>query len=222
MPIIAQASLNNLGCNYIDLFVLAWLILGVFRGRKHGMSQELLPLTQWVAIVILCGMFYQPLAVVLKKNTALDYLLANIFGYLIIAAGIRLVFAWLKKALGEKLVGSDLFGRYEFYLGMVAGAARFACMIVCVIAILNSRIVSQAEMEQTEKMQRQNFEGIRFPTYGSFQHAVLFESFSGRLVKSTLNNYLIASVTPESRGKRDSLAKKQEDQINDILGPSHK
>jgi hypothetical protein len=120
-------------------------------------------------------------------------------------------------------VGSDMFGRAEYYLGMLAGAIRFSCMIVCLIALMNAHIVSDAEMAQQEKAQRQNFEGIRFPTYGTIQHTVLFESLAGRSVKANMSHFLISSVTtqaPKPRG--DSIAKKKEEELNDILGGSKK
>jgi uncharacterized membrane protein required for colicin V production len=44
--------------NYFDVIVVVWLIIGLLRGRKRGMSQELLPTLQWLGIVIVCGLFY--------------------------------------------------------------------------------------------------------------------------------------------------------------------
>jgi hypothetical protein len=112
-----------------------------------------------------------------------------------------------------------MFGRAEYYFGMAAGAIRFACMLVCLIALMNARIVSAEEMARTEKLQAKNFEGIRFPTYGHIQHAVLFESLSGRTVKANLSPLLIASVNSgAAKPKGETIAKKKEQELNDILG----
>jgi len=44
------------------------LIIGFFRGRKRGMSKELLPLLKWVSLVLVCGFWYQ-MAAELLVNT---------------------------------------------------------------------------------------------------------------------------------------------------------
>jgi hypothetical protein len=77
-------------------------------------------------------------------------------------------------------------------------------------------------MAQTEKIQKQNFEGIRFPTYGSIQHAVLFDSYSGRLVKNNLSQILIASTGPDLRAPKETIARKSEESINEIIGSPKK
>jgi len=222
MFILGQAfSSSKYAVNYFDVFVVLWLILGVFMGRKHGMSQEVLPMVQWIAIVILAGMFYGPIAQFLHQNANLELVLASIIGYVLVGLVVHFIFLWIKQGIGEKLVGSDMFGRAEYYLGMAGGAVRFACMLVCLIALMNVRIITDVEMARSEKVQRQNFEGIRFPTYGSVQHAVLFESLTGRTVKANMSHLLIASITGSGsgpKGKGESIAKKKEQELNEILG----
>jgi uncharacterized membrane protein required for colicin V production len=224
MFMLGQAFLGKVGFNYFDIFVVLWLILGIFLGRKHGMSQELLPTLQWIIIMILAGLFYNPVAQFLHQNANLELVLASICGYVIVGLVVHFIFLWIKNAIGEKLVGSDMFGRGEYYMGMTSGALRFACMIVCLMAIMNVRIISAEEMARTEKLQEKNFEGIRFPTYGSIQHAVLMDSITGHAVKSNLSPLLIASVNgstpakPGNSGNGPTIAKKKEQELNDILG----
>ena len=38
--------------NWFDLLLLAMICAGVLRGRKRGMSEELLDFLQWLAIII--------------------------------------------------------------------------------------------------------------------------------------------------------------------------
>ena len=45
--------------------------------------------------------------------------------YITVAIVVKLAFAGMKKATGGKLLGSNVFGRAEYYLGMMAGAVRF-------------------------------------------------------------------------------------------------
>jgi len=208
--------------DYFDFIVVVWLVMGIFRGRKRGMTQELLPTLQWLCIVILCGLFYAPFSDVIFHNTsgAFSRLWSNISAYVLIAFAIHLVFLWLKQVLGEKLTGSDHFGRAEYYLGMMAGLLRFACMLVVLCALMNSRVYTAAELAEDEKIQKKNFEDIRFPTYLSVQHTILVESCTGRVIEDNLHQVLIAPVKPEQ--PTETIAKKREDTINAILGPQKK
>ena len=212
-------AFNRSAFDYFDVIAVVWLIIGMLRGRKRGMSQEVLPTLQWLAIVVLAGLFYRPLSAVIHQNAgnAFDLLWSNILAYVLIAIAVHLIFIAVKHWFGEKLVGSDFFGRSEYYLGMLSGLTRFACMLVVLCALMNSRVVSKAEMERTEKIQKQNFEEIRFPTYGSIQQAVLFQSFSGNLIENHLHNVLIASTTPVDRPKGETIASKREATINAII-----
>jgi uncharacterized membrane protein required for colicin V production len=182
--------------NWFDLAVVAWLIYGIFRGRKHGMSQELLPLTQWVAVVILTSMFYLPAAVMLMGYTKLTILPCALFAYAFIGVFVYALLGKLKKKLDDKFQEGDYFGKGEYYLGMTSGMIRSFCILIAALSVLNSSIVSKAEREATLKMQEKNFEGVRFPTFGEFQNTVLFESATGNIVRSYLGQFLIRSVNP--------------------------
>jgi len=218
LAILAGWSRPNL--NYVDLIVAVWLIIGLLRGRKRGMTQELLPTLQWVAIVVVAGLFYKPFAVVIKQYAQFEQLWSNILAYLLIAFGVHLVYLWVKHVIHEKLIGSDIFGRAEYYLGMVAGVIQFACMVIVACALMNSRVYTRAELAKTEKIQSDAFSDIRFPTYGTIQQAVLFQSFSGTLVETNLHSLLIASSTPRPKG--ETLAHRREQMIDDIIGGGRK
>ena len=57
--IFDSVSLEKLPVNWFDAAVLLILAFGLFRGRKNGMSKETMRVSQWVALVIVCGLFYQ-------------------------------------------------------------------------------------------------------------------------------------------------------------------
>jgi hypothetical protein len=145
---------------------------------------------------------------------------ANITAYVLIGFAINLVFIWIKEGIGEKLTGSDYFGRNEYYLGMLAGLVHFACIIIALVSLMHSRVYTPAELADIEKFQKKNFEDIRFPTYPSVQFAVLSESFTGRSIVNYLHPVLIESTY--ARKPVESFAKKQNDAINDILGQPKK
>ncbi len=222
MFILAQAFVPKLGVNYVDLFVVAWLIVGIFVGRKRGMAQELLPCLQWICIMVLAGLFYSYIAGFLHQNANLGLLLANLVSYILIGLAVNFAYLSIKKAIGEKLTGSDVFGRGEYYLGMLAGMIQFACIAVCVLAVMNSRVYSKEEIDTAEKIRAKWAEGIHFPTYPKFQRDVLFESLTGRTVKDNMSNFLIASTTGGggSSKPKDTPAKRQERELNEVLGNS--
>src|SRR5438093_13392481 len=97
---------TDLTYNWFDLVVVAFLVVGVFRGRKRGMSEELLAIFQWLSIVLASSYFYRPLGLFLVSITGMSRLGCYIAAYFLIAVGIKLFFSFVKRAVGEKLVGS--------------------------------------------------------------------------------------------------------------------
>src|ERR1700677_2740900 len=108
-------GLGRLNVDYVDFIVVVWLIIGLLYGRKRGMTQELLPAIQWVAIVVVAGLFYRSLSVLIRDYARFEPLWSNISAYVLIAFGIHLVYLWMKHMFHQKLIGSDMFGRAEYY-----------------------------------------------------------------------------------------------------------
>jgi uncharacterized membrane protein required for colicin V production len=211
-------ALGRLSINYVDFFVVVWLIIGLMYGRKRGMTQELLPTLQWVAIVVVAGLFYRSLSLLIHQYARFEPLWSNIFAYVLIAFGVHLVYLWVKHVIHQKLIGTDMFGRGEYYFGMIAGMVHFGCMLILVCALMNARIITKAERAKTEKVQSEAFSDIRFPTYGSIQQAVLFESYTGGLIETNLNSIMIATVAAKAGPVRgETLKQQQERMVNEIL-----
>ena len=221
-----QDFLKNAPFSYIDAIVLVWLVIGIFRGRKMGMTQEIIPTARWLCIVIVGGMFYKPLSLVLFENTAgaFNLLWARITAYLLIAFASAIVFVLIKKALGDRLTGSDLFGRWEYYLGMLAGLIRFACMLLAILAVMHARIVTQKELDDINAQMKKNLDDIHPPryVYGSIEQAIFVQSFSGKVVTDNLSDILIETVTPTETSKPESQKKKLQDAIDNPLGGQRK
>jgi uncharacterized membrane protein required for colicin V production len=211
--------------NYFDIALVVWLIVGLFLGRKHGMSEELLPVVQWLLIIVVSSQCYSMLAQVITQNIpGYTQLWANITAYCSIAIVLKLIFSKIKTVMGEKLVGSDMFGRSEYYLGILAGIVRFACMFLCFCAVLNARIVTASERAATAKEMEKWAEGMKLPTYGSVQNGLLNESMSGRFIKNNLYDFLIRSVTKDDSkaDKKDTPAKKSERDLDAVMGTQKK
>jgi hypothetical protein len=177
------------------------LIMGLFLGRKHGMSKEVLPLLKWVSLVLVCGIWY-PMAAQLLVNTAeLGRVSSNIFGYLLLALAIFLVFAILKWLLASRRTENNLFGGGEYYLGMLSGMIRFACMLLAVLALLNAPYYTAAEIKKHDAYVKRWFggglySGNYFPSLHTVQEEVFSKSFTGPYIKDYLGPLLIEIAPP--------------------------
>jgi len=198
---IPNLALDNLPVNWFDGVVLGMLIIGFFRGRKRGMSKELLPLLKWVSLVLVCGIWY-PLAAQLLVNTVqLSQVPSCIIGYLLLAFVVVLVFMFLKWLLASRLGDKGLFGGGEYYLGMLSGMIRFACMLLAVLALLNAPVYTAQDIKKHEAYVKQWFggglySGNYFPSLYTIQGQIFTKSFAGPYIKDYLGPLLIETAPP--------------------------
>jgi len=194
-------NLDRLPFNWFDLVLVAVLIMGIFRGRKRGMSEELMPVLQWVGIVIACSIAYQPLGAWLADVSLMSQLMSYLAAYLVTAAGVALAFVLFKRALHGKLIGSDVFGKAEYYLGMPAGMLRFGCVLLAGLALLNAPLYTQQEITAYKEYQMKNFDSEFFPGLQTLQAGVFEKSLTGPLIKKYLD-FLLIKPTVSTRGKQ--------------------
>ncbi len=186
--------------NVFDLVVLLVLIAGILCGRKRGMSAELLSLLQWIAILIGCGLLYRPLGSMFASSSRLLSLLTcYLLAYAVAAMAIVTLFGLVKKGLGGKLLGSDIFGGSEYYLGMGAGLLRFGCILLVVLAIINARGYDAAEVRAMELYQQKEYGSTYFPTLHTVQSTVFEKSMSGPWIRDNLGFLLIKPTKPENK-----------------------
>jgi uncharacterized membrane protein required for colicin V production len=202
--IMKSLASNNLAVSWFDAVVVLVLGFGIFRGRKNGMSKEILPLFQWLAVVLVSGLFYPLVAPLLAKLATLDALTSNILGYVVLALGVFFVFSVIKRLLSSRLFGSNLFGGAEYYLGMLAGLVRFACILIFALAFLNARYYTPAQIENSKNFQEQWFGAHFFPNLYNAQDDVFKKSFTGPYVGKYLGVLLIK---PTSSGASQPVQK---------------
>ncbi len=193
-------SLDQLPINLFDLVLFCVLVGGILRGRKHGMSEEFLNLLMWLTIVFGCAVIYEPAAALIGQFTNLFsrltcYLVAYVVGALLVVA----LFAGIKRLLGGKLLGSDIFGQAEYYLGMGSGLVRFSCILLALLALLNARYFSPQEVRAMEKFQDDMYGSNFFPTLHTVQATVFDKSFTGPWIKQNLGFLLIKPTEPEDK-----------------------
>ncbi len=192
-------TFSDLPINLFDLALLAFLAFGVLQGRKHGMSEELMSLLKWLAIIFACALLYEPVGTWFAQSSPFSLLSSFMFVYAGCALLILALFGLFKHQLGGKLIGSDIFGRSEYYLGMGSGLVRFACILVTLLALLNARYFSRAEVVAMQRFQDDVYGSNYFPTWHTAQEIVFEKSLTGGWIKEHLAFFLIKPTAPEDK-----------------------
>lgn len=212
-------GLFQIQVNWVDCAVLLLVLVGVLRGRKRGMSQELLDVIKWFLVVLAAGFIYEPGGRMLAQTASLSRLYSYLGVYALVLVSIVATFTLIRGRVGEKLASNDTFGRAEYYLGMMAGAFRYGCVILIFMAFLNARYFTPQEAQAQRQFQMQNYGSEYFPTLASIQAQVFERSLTGRLVKDHLKVVLIQPTAPAERGggARPNPSRRQRD-LNAVLG----
>ena len=192
-------SLSQLPLNLFDVVLLAVLTVGVLSGRRHGMSEELVNLLKWLAVLFGCALLYQPVGTWLAGSSPFSLLYSFIFVYAGFALLILALFGLFKHQFGGKLVGSDIFGRSEYYLGMGSGLVRCGCILLVGLAILNARNFSREEVLAMQRFQDDVYGSNYFPTWHTAQEIVFEKSIAGSWIKEHMGFFLIRPTRPESK-----------------------
>jgi uncharacterized membrane protein required for colicin V production len=200
----APSASNGMPFNWFDVLVVVVLGFGLFRGRRNGMSRELLPVLEWLVLVPVCGLVYPKIAAEVN-GLFQDMLWSCLVGYLAPAVAVLVVFKILKNVFGEKLANSDFFKGGEYYLAMLAGTLRYACALLFVLALLNARVYTPAEIAQQASFDQKTFgggvyQGNYFPRLSQVQASVFKQSFLGPRIKDYLGLLLINTGQPGTGG----------------------
>lgn len=197
VPSVTSVATNGLPINWFDAAVLALLVFGIFRGRKNGMTRELGPTAQWLAVVIASGLIYAFVAGFYANQCGLKGKVASaVLGYLSITVLLFLIFTPLKRSLEKRAENGGIFGGSEYYLGMFSGFIRYACMIVFILALLNARSYTAAEIAAKKAYNQRWYGGTIYsgdyiPDLHTAQQSVFKESFSGPYIQNYLGMLLI-------------------------------
>lgn len=209
---------------WFDLVVAGSLVVGVLHGRRKGMTGELFDVFQWLLIVVAGSYAYRPVGAVIREYTQMEPMACALTAYLLTAFLIKIAMTAVKHRIAERLIKSDIFGRMEFYLGMMGGALRYACMLLMFMAVLNAKYISPGELARVAKMQKDNFGDITFPTLGSVQQDVFKRSLVGQLTKKHLSNQLIyaGGDEPKRESNREGIGKRRTRELEDVIDGGRK
>lgn len=200
-----------------DVFLIFVIGLGCWRGKKRGISEELLEFLQWLVTIVAAGFLYAMVGDLLVQ-TKLPHLWANMSGYILVIIAISILFGFIKKSVGNKLIDSDFFGSWEYRLGMVAGAIRYLCMWIAVLSLLSARYFDAAAVAAERKYQEKEVGIVLIPSWGMAQRMALYDSFTGPYIRQYLAHQLMTPVGHVKAGPSDNtLGKQQQRVLDDVL-----
>ncbi|HSY18248.1 MAG TPA: CvpA family protein, partial [Candidatus Acidoferrales bacterium] len=145
---------QNLSFNWFDVAIVLVLAFGFWRGRKRGMSREALPTAFWLIAVTGAGFCCQMLGDLLQSTGYVHKIIGNsvnerttayVISYLVIVAVVFTLYSFAAKFFREKVSGSNAFGSGEYYLGIISGMIRYACIVIFFLALLNAPYYSDAD-----------------------------------------------------------------------------
>jgi len=206
---------QNLSFNWFDIAIVLVLAFGFWRGRKRGMSREALPTAFWLIAVIGAGFGYQPLGDLVQStgyikkifgNGVNERTLAYVICYLFIVMVTFSIYSVLAKHFREKVSGSNAFGSGEYYLGIIAGMIRYACITLFFLSLLNAPYYSLADIKAQQAYNNRwyggglnGYSGDFIPSVAEVQAGVFQKSLIGPAIKNNLSAVLIQSTAPGKR-----------------------
>ena len=200
-----------------DVLLVLVIGLGWWRGKKRGISEELLDFLQWLVIVVAAGFLYA-MAGDLLVQTKLPHLWANMSGYVLVMIAVSILFGFIKKSAGNKLVDSDFFGSWEYRLGGLAGVIRYLCIWIALLSLLSARYFDAASVAAERKIQEKEVGIVLLPTWGMAQRMALYDSFTGPYIRQYLAHQLMTPVgLTHNAPNQNSLGKREQRMLDDVI-----
>ena len=187
----------NLPINWFDVLLLVLFAAGIAYGRKRGLSETLIPMVRALAIVFAATFLYDPFGKWLVSISNFSLLFCRVSAYILVMIAVWVIFIGLKRWLGGKLLGSDAFGKGEYYLGMPAGLVTFLCFTFAALAILNARLFTEKEIKANQAYVKDVYGSDFFPGLYAAQQSVFVDSFTGPYIHRYASIMLISPTPSE-------------------------
>lgn len=213
-----HAATTGPSVGLFDVLIIIVFGLGCWRGKKRGISEELIDFLQWLAIIVAAGFLYDHVGDLLVQ-AKLPRLWANMGGYVAVMIVVSIIFGFIKKSAGNKLVDSDFFGGWEYRLGLVAGAIRYLCMWIAVLALLHARYFDADMVAAERKYQEKEVGIVLLPSWGMLNRMAFYESFTGPYVREYLAHQLMTPVGHAKGTGENTLGKREQRMLDDVLAP---
>src|SRR5258706_436034 len=86
-PAAMDFNIADLHINWVDFLVVIVVLTGIVRGRKRGISQELLDVVKWLLVVVVAAYSYEPMGQLLAHYSYFSDLCCYVTVYTLIIAG---------------------------------------------------------------------------------------------------------------------------------------
>lgn len=209
-------NLAGVALNWFDLAVVGLVAFGAARGRKGGMSEEALPLIQWLAIILGGGHLAPPLGSMLAVASGLSAGTCTLVSYGLVALVLSWLFTLMARAMGEKLTSTDAFGRLEYPAGIVSGGLRYLCMAVLVLALFSGVSLGPAGRAAATRPQDGSFGRIAMPSIASLRQTLVEDSLTGRLLRTHASQLLLQPVPPGPPARRDTFKSRRQGTLDEV------
>jgi uncharacterized membrane protein required for colicin V production len=191
--------MDRLPLGWFDLIAVALLVTGAVRGRKHGLSEELIPMLRWLAVVAVAAVLYRPIGQFIEQHTLLSKLSSYLSAYLGCVLFVLIAVSIIKKLAGGKPISAERFGKCEYYLGICAGVVTVGCIMIVALSFLNARKFTSAEIQARKAYDLDVYGSSFFPSLDSVQSFVFKKSLVGDTVQRYASSALIEPTKPESK-----------------------
>ena len=204
------------GGNIFDVFVMVMLIVGLIRGKKRGMSEELLDVFKWLLVVVVAARGYKLMGEWVANFANIPVLIAYVICYLFVVMVITGVFSTIKRKMGEKVFESDLFGKAEYPLGALAGMVRYGCTLLAMLAVLNAFDFNYDQIAISDKSQGDSMGMTLIPPKEAWHKGIFINSLTGQFVRKHLEDHMI-EPTPYAAnpGAKSELPSKERERAVD-------
>ena len=198
---------NKIPYTWFDVVVILVVFYGISLGRKNGISQEWFPCLKWLVMIVTGALTYRVAGdllytQLLPLNLNLGRSICYICVYLAVIFVCKIIFDRIYAALPEAWTkGSDFFGKWEYYLGMLGGVLHVSCILLAALAIINCPHYSSEEIVGGEQFQQAWFGTNLFPDFQTFQRSIFKQSFVGNTVLHQADGLLMASYQPTHRSR---------------------
>ncbi|HTR43023.1 MAG TPA: CvpA family protein [Pseudomonadales bacterium] len=210
-------SMDNLPVNWFDGTLLVILCFGLFRGRKNGMTKEVIPTIEWICVVVAGAFAYPLVAQFFSSTCGLGQAWSGSLGYFAVAMVVFIIFSFIKKALMPRLEGSNIFGSAEYYLGMPSGMVRYACIVLFFLSLMNAPVYTAADIAATKAYNEKWYGGGMYsgnyvPDFQGVQEAVFKKSFTGPYIAGYAGMMLVQTDATKAGATQTAKAAPQKAQ----------
>jgi hypothetical protein len=159
---------------WFDIVIPILLGLGFWRGRHNGASNEHIPVIQWFLMCLAGAILSGPLGGLMYKWLGLSQFSSQIFGYLLGASAVFIVFVVLNSFDISQVLDGNFFGKGEPHVGGVLGMVKFILILMVPLAIIHGRKFNEAQINNTlhgklyASVFQQSLSGSAISKVGSF------------------------------------------------------